>query len=182
MIWLLLRRLKRIESRTIVELLEHEFPCPRRGERRSETLDKLVQDECTLFLLDGLDEVSLALEQDSNGEHVLHELLSRSHVIITSRPQSTRVLDRQPPDLEVETVGFFLQQIDEYLQQAAKETTTVDTTVKEVRYFIHQRPLVHNLASIPIQLNAICYTWNAKTFPRDNATMTSRYLAISQSL
>jgi hypothetical protein len=58
----------------------------------------------------------------------------------------------------------------------------VDTTIKEIRSFIQQRPLVRSLAGIPIQLDAICYTWSAKNFPRDNATMTSLYLAISQNL
>lgn len=57
-----------------------------------------------------------------------------------------------------------------------------DTTVEEIRSFIHRRPLVRSLAGIPIQLDAICYTWSAKDFPSDNATMTSLYLAISQSL
>jgi predicted NACHT family NTPase len=117
-IWLPLRRLKKIESRTTIELLENEFLCTRLGERISEALGELVRDERTLFLLDGLDEVSLALEQDSTGERVLHELLSQSHVIITSRPHITRILDHQPPELELETVGFFPQQIEEYLQKS----------------------------------------------------------------
>jgi hypothetical protein len=141
-----------------------------------------MRDKRTLFLLDGLDEVSLALEQDSVGERVLHELLSRSHVIITSRPHSTDILDHSPLDLELETVGFFPQQIEEYLQQATKEMNMGDTIIKEIRSFIQQRPLVHSLACIPIQLDAICYTWNTKNFPRENATMTSLYLAILQNL
>lgn len=149
-IWFPLRRLKWTESRNTVELLRHEFPCTGLGERIPEAFDKLVQDERTLFLLDGLDEVSLALEQDSAGGRVLQELLSQSHVIITSRPHSTRVLDHQPLDLELETVGFFPQQIEEYLQQVAKETDMIDTTVEEIRSFIYQRPLVRDLAGIPI--------------------------------
>ncbi|KAK7883374.1 hypothetical protein LTR67_011298 [Exophiala xenobiotica] len=181
-IWLPLRRLKRSESRTTVELLENEFSCTRLGEQTAKALEELVHNQRTLFLLDGLDEVSLALDQDSTEGRLLHELLSRSHVIITSRPHSTHVLYHQPPDLELETVGFFPQQIEEYLQQVAKETDKAKTTIEEIRSFIQQRPLIRSLAGIPIQLDAICYTWNAKTFPRDSATMTNLYLAISQSL
>ncbi|KAK5284211.1 hypothetical protein LTR14_011746, partial [Exophiala xenobiotica] len=181
-IWLPLRRLKKIHCRTTVELLKDEFPCPRLGERITEALDHLIQSERTLFLLDGLDEVSLSLEQDSSAERVLSELLSRPHTIITSRPHSTYMFDHQPPDLELETIGFFPQQIEEYLQQVTKETKTGDSTVQEIRSFLQRRPLIQSLASIPIQLDAICYTWNVKTFPRDNATMTSLYVAISQKL
>lgn len=175
-IWLPLRKLKKTRSRTVVELLRDEFMITGLGERTLEGLDKLVHDERTLLLLDGLDEVSFALKQDSDGETILHYLVSQPHVIITSRPHGTHILNRKPPDLELETVGFFPQQIEQYLQQVAGIQT------EEIRSFIQERPLVQSLAAIPIQLDAICYTWNAKTFPHDNATMTTLYLMISQSL
>ena len=88
-----LRRLQRIEIRTNVELLEHQISSPELGEWKFEAIDELVQDERALFLLNGSVEVSLALEQDSNRDRILYELLSRSHVSVTSRPHSTRVLD-----------------------------------------------------------------------------------------
>lgn len=177
-IWLPLRRLKRTTCRTIVDLLHNdEFAFSGLGDRVSQCLNKLVYDDRTLFLLDGLDEVSLALEFDSPGGRILSDLLSRANVIVTSRPHSTRLLDHKPADLELETVGVFPSQVEEYLQHVATKST-----ITEIRSFIQTRPLVQSLAAILIQLDAICYTWNIKSFPRNNATVTSLYLAITQNL
>jgi hypothetical protein len=116
----------------------------------------------------------MVLDPDGVNEDILYTLLSRPHVIIMSRPHATSIVDQL--DLELETTGFLLEQVDEYLSLIARYHAT------EIREYINERPLVRSLASISIQLDAICYTWTIRTFPRHHVTMTALYLAISRSL
>ena len=73
----------------------------------------------TLFILDGLDEV--AREFDPHRGHVLQSLLNQSHVIITSRPYRSSLEYIKPPDLELESIGFYPHQADAYIEKAAGE-------------------------------------------------------------
>lgn len=171
-VWIPLRNLWRLAEscQSIGDLLKHEFPCRWSVERTHETFHDIADDERTLFLLDGLDEVSSKLADDK----ILRDLLRRPNIIITSRPHQTRLPLR--PDIEMETIGFLPEQVNEYLSRIAGDQAG------QIRDFINERPIVRSLAGIPIQLDAICYTWTMKRFPRDNVTMTALYIAISRNL
>lgn len=67
----------------------------------------------TLFILDGLDEVS----QDLGGSmlHFLEELLNQPNVIITSRPYTRLPAGLKPVDFELETIGLYPDQVNDYL-------------------------------------------------------------------
>lgn len=184
-IWLPLRKLKLMENQACdtVELIQKEFTLNGHGRNFAERLREAVIDsQRTLFILDGLDEVSYTLDPDSSIGHVLSSLLGRPHVVITSRPHSTSILDNGLPDLELETIGFFPQQVDQYIHRVTGQTKTSDKAVSEIQSIIRNRPLVQSQARIPIQLDAICYSWNTRHFPKDNVTMTALYKAISQRL
>jgi hypothetical protein len=136
----------------------------------------------SLLILDGLDEVSYAFDYDSPMGGNLNKLLKQENIIITSRPHSTNILGHMPPDLELETIGFFPEQVEEFLQGETEQTGTSEKAISEIRSFIQSHPVVQSLVRIPIQLDAICYAWNSRRFSKDNITMTMLYRAITRQL
>jgi hypothetical protein len=129
----------------------------------------------TLFILDGLDEVSKELSSPES--ELLIDVLKQPRVIITARPHG---IDRQriKPDLEVETVGFYPDEVKEYIRANAPEKAD------QIQAFVQSHPVVGGLARIPIQLDALCYSLEAKALRGRNSptTMTELYKAIENSL
>ncbi|EXU98735.1 NACHT and HEAT repeat domain protein [Metarhizium robertsii] len=186
LLWVPLRNLKLGNTRdtpgyNLEKLLLHEFfsrPTsePEFAREVSESMTAVANR--TLFLLDGLDEILHDLSSSGDMYAFVQELLSQPNVIITSRP-SAAGLSRgvSPPDLELETVGFYPDQVDEYVRMAFADTHKVE----QVRNFLKQHWLIQGLVRIPIQLDALCYTWNDRleTVPD---TMTSMYELIELKL
>ena len=113
-VWLPLRRLKLMENEglDIIGLIQKEFHLYGHENNLAARVQKVViHGERTLFILDGLDEVSYKLDPDSSIRPVLGSLLARHSVIITSRPHSTSILNHNRPDLELETIGFSPEQV-----------------------------------------------------------------------
>ncbi|KAK4079164.1 hypothetical protein Trihar35433_269 [Trichoderma harzianum] len=134
----------------------------------------------TLFLLDGLDEVSQDLGEGSMSVF-LNELLKQPNVIVTSRPSSKMPLDM---DLELETIGFYPDQVKDYIKRVFTDPKTAksDTeTISKIQSFLQNHWLIQGLVRIPIQLDALCYSW--KDIHGDMLeTMTALYQAIELSL
>ncbi|KAK4074611.1 hypothetical protein Purlil1_12940 [Purpureocillium lilacinum] len=132
----------------------------------------------TLFILDGLDEVSGEWNRDDDMSRFLKLLLSQQDVIITSRPNASLPADMPNLDLELETIGFYPDQVKAYLDADPKIKPKADA----VQSFLQKHWLIQGLVRIPIQLDALCYTWeefDPKAVPN---TMTSIYTAIVQKL
>ncbi|KAF9770479.1 hypothetical protein IL306_011985 [Fusarium sp. DS 682] len=129
----------------------------------------------TLFILDGLDEVSRELDSEISG--LLKDLLNKPHVIITSRPGASMAHINRV-DLELETVGFYPEQVAAYIRNAAPDQA------EEIQLFLQDRWLLRGLVRIPIQLEALCYSWDAEgsISRRVPATMTTLYQAIERKL
>ncbi|CAP85799.1 Pc20g04700 [Penicillium rubens Wisconsin 54-1255] len=197
-LWVPLRKLKLKERKKIAgynfgHMFCHEFfsqiPSTAEMEELSNALWRTLGDgdnTKTLFLLDGLDEVS----QDVNGDmrDFLEELLNQPNVIVTSRPNaiSTAFL-RQPFDLELETIGFYPKQVTSYIETAFTEIETgqMDSqAVNNIESFLETRQLMQDLVRIPIQLDALCYTWHEFQRKTDAVpeTMTGVYTAMELSL
>ncbi|KAF3023237.1 hypothetical protein E8E15_003866 [Penicillium rubens] len=197
-LWVPLRKLKLKERKKIARynfghMFCHEFfsqiPSTAEMEELSNALWRTLGDgdnTKTLFLLDGLDEVS----QDVNGDmrDFLEELLNQPNVIVTSRPNaiSTAFL-RQPFDLELETIGFYPKQVTSYIETAFTEIETgqMDSqAVNNIESFLETRQLMQDLVRIPIQLDALCYTWHEFQRKTDAVpeTMTGVYTAMELSL
>ncbi|KAH7010610.1 uncharacterized protein B0I36DRAFT_426095 [Microdochium trichocladiopsis] len=105
----------------------------------------------------------------------LNELLKQPNVIITSRPSA-----KPPPalDLELETIGFY--QIKAFTN---RDTGKVDLEKTEkVQSFLQSHWLIQGLVRIPIQLDALCYTWDDFDPGSVPDTMTGMYKAIEQKL
>ncbi|KAK3364019.1 armadillo-type protein [Lasiosphaeria hispida] len=137
----------------------------------------------TLFILDGLDEVS----QDLDGGMLdfLKKLLNQPNVIITSRPHAMLPPGLDPIQLELETIGFYPDQVRAYVEKAFTDPETGETDSEKpskIQSYLQKHQLVQGLVRIPVQLDALCYTWssfNDKLIPQ---TMTAIYTAIEQSL
>lgn len=129
------------------------------------------QDTRTLFILDGLDEIANQMRDNDK----LTALLNRDNVIITSRPYAIDPYILKAFDLELETVGFRPDQVQEYIRRVYAENTEL---ASEIQKFVRSNWLIEGLLQIPIQLDALCYTWEERPLGGDVTTMTSLYQAM----
>ncbi|EPE07012.1 peptidase c14 [Ophiostoma piceae UAMH 11346] len=183
-LWVPLRNLKQGERRSMAHLFRHEYFFDLHDKTLAgalcQALCQTLEDgeDCrTLFLLDGLDEVS----QDLNGDMLrfLKVLLNQPHVIITSRPHANIPFGVDPMHLELETIGFSPEQVKAYVEMAF--ITSDSERPAKILSYLRGHQLVQELVRIPIQLDALCYTWDSfdQSAPE---TMTSIYKAIETSL
>lgn len=107
----------------------------------------------------------------------LFVLLGRPNVIITSRP-NVSLSALQDLDLELETIGFYPDQVKAYLEADPK----IKPRANEVQSFLKEHWLIQGLVRIPIQLDALCYTWEDFDSGIVPDTMTGIYQAIEQRL
>ncbi|KAI1176507.1 hypothetical protein F4777DRAFT_546544 [Nemania sp. FL0916] len=133
----------------------------------------------TLFVLDGLDEISEGLVESSEMYRFLEFLLKKPNVIVTCRP-STGLPDYLTLDLKLDILGFSSNQIARYLEGVFKSTQAT----QQVKSFLIQHGLINNLARIPTQLDALCYIWDKtlKDTTHPLWTKTSIYQAIEENL
>ncbi|KND89959.1 hypothetical protein TOPH_05346, partial [Tolypocladium ophioglossoides CBS 100239] len=174
-IWLPLRNLKGKDNWTVEQLLREEYF--RANKLLANALRKAFYKDRsrTLFILDGLDEVSKEL--DSRSELLL-TLLDQPRAIITTRPYAINWDQIRSIDLQVETVGFYPRQVKEYIAAIAPDKAD------HIQAFVQSHPVVEGLARIPIQLDALCYSLEAKTMHTSDVpkSMTELYKAIIKAL
>lgn len=188
-LWVPLRNLKLEERRQqpaydFEALLTHEyFSLPNNKPDLAKHLACSLETSSsrTLFLLDGLDEVSQDLAGNNSMSRFLNELLGQPNIIVTSRPSGRLPLNL---DLELEAIGFYPDQVRSYIKKTFTnpKTTEVDEkTVDKIQSFLQDHWLIQGLVRIPIQLDALCYSW--KDIRSDMPeTMTALYQAIELSL
>ncbi|RYP18646.1 hypothetical protein DL767_009791 [Monosporascus sp. MG133] len=191
-LWVPLRNLKREERRLMAgynfgNLFRHEyFSQHPEQEKLAQALWHALKDAKsgrTLFILDGLDEVSQDLVDDMFG--FLKELLNQPNVVITSRPHALLPLGLDPLHFELETVGFYPDQVRAYVEKAFTDPETGKTDPEKpgtIQSYLQAHQLIEGLVRIPVQLDALCYTWDGfgnKLIPQ---TMTAIYKAIEERL
>ncbi|KAK0722604.1 hypothetical protein B0T26DRAFT_641867, partial [Lasiosphaeria miniovina] len=133
----------------------------------------------TLFILDGLDEVSRELDTGSistSAGSVIKVLLSQENVIITSRPYGPG-----PPrmDLILETIGFHPHQVNDYIGRCAPPGTA-----EAILTFVKSHSPVEGIIRIPIMLDGLCYGWKSiASIPgSEPTTVTALYKSIEKML
>ncbi|KAL8366277.1 hypothetical protein RB595_004851 [Gaeumannomyces hyphopodioides] len=171
----------------------------------AQTVDDPRQRSRTLFLLDGLDEVFRELDSETPG--FLHNLLKQVHVIVTSRPAGPSLTRIGRIDLELETIGFNQDQVKSYIKMAARQQAArqqaarqqaarqqaarqqaadqqaADQQAAEIEAFLQDHSLLQGLVRIPIQLDALCYSWDASMNSQAApTTMTALYQQIGSKL
>ncbi|KAK4107017.1 hypothetical protein N656DRAFT_772883 [Canariomyces notabilis] len=190
-LWVPLRNLKRDERRRIAgydmpQLFRHEYFSHSPDQVLADALCQTLEDTKsarTLFLLDGLDEVS----QDLDGDMLrfLKKLLNQPNVIITSRPHAILPPGLDPPQLELETIGFYPDQVTAYVKMAFTNPKTGETDSEKpgkIQSYLQRHQLVLGLVRIPVLLDALCYTWDSFDDKAVPQTMTAIYRAIEENL
>lgn len=182
-IWISLRRLKgmsRLDEFFLQDYFSHQA-------ERDDLVSKLwktvfdLSHKRTLWLLDGLDEISgYRHPSGTDLTEIFNRVLSQENVIITSRPYAVNISGLAPFDLELETVGFHPRQVQTYLAKSMKDPDITD----QIQSFVRSHWLIQGLVRIPIQLDALCYSWNKNNFYSDASpqTMTEIYQAIELKL
>ncbi|KAH0565556.1 hypothetical protein GP486_001052 [Trichoglossum hirsutum] len=186
LLWVPLRRLKEKMEYRLEKLLCDIF-FTRHGEDSCsvQISSKIIGDRThsrTLFILDGLDEVSRNWNPGTDMADFLVDLLNQPNVIITSRPYGRSLPGVERFDLELETVGFYSEQVDAYLKKTFQKPED-EKQAREIQCFIQDHWLIQGLVRIPIQLDALCYSWDidfrSGGVPK---TMTALYEAIELKL
>ncbi len=151
-LWLPLRQLKTYtHAYGLKDVLRQKyFP-------NSEKLANALYDRVdkVLFILDGLDEVATDIGQDNRIGKLLEELFQQTHIIFTSRPSGVEPSALPKLDLELETMGFSPEDVQTYLN------TIEPQKAEEIQAFIDRTPMLQGLVNIPIQLDVLCYSWDA---------------------
>lgn len=186
LLWVPLRNLKRRSSPGYnhEELFYHEYFSGQGRDRGRHSAGRLWQtlndtnSSRTLFVLDGLDEVSELFDPDNEMFEFLRDLLHQPNVIITSRPHTCLPPSVRNPDLELETIGFYPDQVKAYLEA----DPNINPRANEVLSFLRDHWLIQGLVRIPIQLDALCFTWEDFNSEIQPDTMTNIYEAIVEKL
>ncbi|KAF9173946.1 hypothetical protein BGX20_001529, partial [Mortierella sp. AD010] len=176
-LWLPLHRLKSYNYRDISGLLNE-------GQSKRAALSCTVSAQIdagrVLFILDGLDEIMTSTgEKESDTFKFLLDLLKKEHIVITSRPSGVDKSILQGIDLELETIGFSPQNVNNY--QHIPGILSPDQ-IKSVQEFIDRTPVVQGLVNIPVQLDIICFSWGSIPTDKENITITSLYQAMVRKL
>ncbi len=180
-LWVPLRQLKIASQATSIhcleDLLRHCY-FSNYGNAKAQALGKtfLAHQNKTLFILDGLDEVTEMFSENHPLNHFLKNLLNQSHVLITSRPAGISESQCNPLDLELETIGFNSANVKAYIENFAPEPNRAT-----IQQFIDGAPLVQGLVNIPIQLDVLCYSLD-KLSQHQEVTMSMLYGAMVDKL
>ncbi|MCX8565680.1 MAG: HEAT repeat [Glomeribacter sp. 1016415] len=178
MLWVPLRQLKTAPPKRLENLLCDRYFMGQES-RQAQALSKAFhthQDE-TLFILDGLDEVVGELEEGRPLKGFLQTLLNQTHVVITSRPAGVNAHLLGQLDLELETVGFSSENVQAYVQMFVPESNQA-----AISQFINRTTLIQGLVNIPIQLDALCYSWDKLPENQELVTMAMLYEAMVHKL
>ncbi len=176
-LWIPLRQLKTYAPKRLEDLFCTQYFAGYESSQ-AQALSKVfyAHQGKTLFILDGLDEVVGELNEGRPLKDFLQILLNQAHVVITSRPAgvNANLLDRL--DLELETVGFSPANVRTYIEKFVPASNQA-----VIQQFIHRTPLIQGLVNIPIQLDALCYSWDR--LPENKAvTMAVLYEAMADKL
>ncbi len=171
-LWLPLRQLKTYNANNLRDLLANKyFSGLSEGEKYAKQL--IDHNDKILFILDGLDEVSIELNTGRGSPlgNLLTDLLGQPQLIVTSRPTGVDSSRLKAFDLELETIGFSHENVQMYLEKTEPEFAT------EILEVMKRTPAMRELGNIPVQLDALCYSWPAvKAAVRKGATVTMTML------
>ncbi len=176
-LWVPLRQLKTSSPQRFEDLLCSQYF---RGYEKSQAkaLVKTFHEhqDKTLFILDGLDEVLEELDRSHPLRGFLQLLLDQKYVVITSRPAGVDTQVFGNLDLQLETIGFGQKNVQAYIEKFAPQSNQV-----EIQQFINGTSVIQGLVNIPIQLDALCYSWDR--LPKNQSiTMSMLYDAMVDKL
>ncbi len=186
LLWIPLRTLKGKSNCDLVTLFhETYFQHHPKGRALAKTLAAQINGrakERTLFVLDGWDEVAQEWGEHEPMSEFLKHLLNQPAVLITSRPY-VDLKQAQPMDFELETVGFSPENVIAYLDN---RDIISSSDAKEMKGFIQANAFIQELVNVPIQLDALYYSWDEIKRMQKNAqdaiTVTTLYQTMVNKL
>lgn len=174
-LWLPLAQLKTDQPLNLKTLLcEHFFARQENAQALAQIFER--HRAKTLFILDGLDEVIGELDEGRPLRPLLQELLSQTHVLITSRPAGVNSRALGQFDLELETTGLHLDDVQAYIQKFIPESN--QATIQQL---MQSPPLTQGPANLPLLLDALCANWE-KLRANEETTIAMLYEAIVNQL
>ncbi len=185
-LWIPLRTLKGKTHCDLVTLF-HElyFQSHPEGQALAKTLAAQINEDAkdkTLFVLDGWDEVAQEWGENTPMFGFLKQLLNQPAVVITSRPY-VNLARVDSMNLELETVGFSAENVNVYLDNPDIVPTE---KAEEIKPFIKDNAFIHELINVPIQLDALCYSWEEikrlQQETKGSVTVASLYQAMMNKL
>ncbi len=178
LLWVPLRQLKTHSPKRLEDLLCNQYFVGHEG-RQAQALSRTfhAHQDKTLFILDGLDEVMGELDERSPLRELVKNFLTQVHVVITSRPAGIETSLLGQLDLELETVGFSPDNVQAYIEKFVPESNQA-----AIQQFINRTPLIQGLVNIPIQLDALCYSWDRLPKDAETITMSMLYEAMVDKL
>jgi len=121
-----LRQLRGFKGRTLESLFREKVFIAQDSDKEQEALAKALAAHAkkgkVLFILDGLDEIVADTEGDGRMDFrfLLATLIGQQHVVVTTRPSGSDSELLQQVDLELESVGFSQQNVDDFLVNVLK--------------------------------------------------------------
>ncbi|KAK0367960.1 hypothetical protein CLIM01_14682 [Colletotrichum limetticola] len=169
----------------LAEMLHHIYrqQCP--GDTSSSSAPQHYEEGSafreTLFILDGLEEVSTLLDMqcESGLREFLLALLNHTDVIITTQPNTPYPYDLRPPNVKLEATGWSLRSVMDYLDEDG-----VPRSVSQgVQSLLRRSPLLQGLVRFPVMLDALCFVWEETLADCPlSDTFTQVYQAITERL
>ena len=123
---------------------------------------KQLNGEGVVFLIDGLDEYPDALQNCFLTDLVYHRILSKSVIVVTSRPIASLAL-HDKADRRVEVLGFGSADCDKYITESLKSSPEKRSAFD--KYF-KQNPLLNALIFIPFHLSVILFLFKQGYMPK----------------
>ena len=111
------------------------------------------------FILDGLDEYQPEMDEDSPNfivKLIRGDVLPRAVVIVASRPAAVAMFPKVARR-HVEVLGFFKQQVEEYINSYEFNSDLKQSTLKK---YLEHHPNVHHMCYLPIQTAMICFLFD----------------------
>ncbi len=160
LLWIPLRTLKGKKSCDLATLFHkiYFYPYPN-GQTLAKALAAQIDGPAknrTLFVLDGWDEVAQEWGEHTPMAGFLKQLLNQPAVVITSRPY-VDLRQAGPIDLELETVGFSQENVTAYLDN---QDIMPSLQAEEMKRLIEANTFIRELVNVPVQLDALCYSWD----------------------
>ncbi|GJJ77520.1 hypothetical protein EMPS_09879 [Entomortierella parvispora] len=182
-LWIPLRSLRGFTGTTLESLFRDKIFVGEDHDQRqaalSEALATCAKQGKVLFILDGMDEIVADTESEERHtfRRFLMTLLVQQYVVVTSRPSGVDSSLLQSTDLELETVGFSRQNVQDFVVKVLDSEGAAS-----VQNFIRRTPLIQGLVNIPVQLDVICFSWDSLPKDVSRITMTGLYQLMVQRL
>ena len=142
--------------------LKSLIKCYFRNEQDVDAVCKYIEEQQGLgvcFILDGLDEYQPEVDEAAPNfifQLIRGDVLPRAVVVVASRPAAvamyTKVARRH-----VEVLGFFKQQVEEYINSCGFISDLKQSTLKK---YLEHHPNVHHMCYLPIQTTMICFLFD----------------------